>query len=93
MADTTFSRRYLAGNYTLEAKLVFPDAKEGDVFQIPVTIQAAWYHSRWAYLAYILIVIVLTTISYQYIKRKRLRKQAQREKKNYMERTGKTGTD
>lgn len=80
LAEGIWYKRLPAGNYTLEAKLVFPDAKEGDVFQIPVTIQAAWYHSRWAYLAYILIVIVSTTVSYQYIKRKRLRKQAQREK-------------
>lgn len=69
-----------AGEYTLQAKLVFPDATEGDLIQIPILIKAKWYHSTWAYWMYGLLVIILGYVLYRYFKRKNIRKQMYRDR-------------
>ncbi|WP_294479809.1 response regulator [uncultured Bacteroides sp.] len=66
------------GKYTLQAKLVFPDGKEGEVVQIPVVVKAKWYHSVWAYVAYGLVLVVLIFLTYSYMKKRDIRKQLHR---------------
>lgn len=63
-----------AGKYTLQAKLTFPDGKEGEVYQIDVVVKSKWYHTIWAYLGYISLSILLCWLLYSYTKKKELHK-------------------
>lgn len=69
-----------AGKYTLQAKLVFPDGKEGEVYQIDVVVKSKWYYTVWAYMGYILLVILLCWFLYAYNKKKELHKQLRRDR-------------
>lgn len=64
-----------AGKYILQAKLVFPDGKEGDVIEIPLVVKGKWYQSVWAYIMYVLLVIALSYFLYSYFRRRDQRKQ------------------
>ena len=33
------------GEYVLQAKQVFPNAKEGEVVEVPIVVRAEWYHT------------------------------------------------
>lgn len=63
-----------SGKYILQAKLVLPDGKEGDVIQIPIVVKSKWFHTIWAFIGYLLLLIVLSYISYYYLKRREVRK-------------------
>ena len=39
-----------AGKYTLQAKLVFPDGKEGELIEIPLVVKGKWYQTISAYI-------------------------------------------
>ena len=49
-----------AGKYTLQAKLVFPDGKEGDVNEILVVVKDKWFQTIWAYIAYVLLLVAFS---------------------------------
>lgn len=66
------------GKYTLEAKLVFPDGKEGDVVKIPVAVNARWYRTVWAYVVYGILLAALIYFFYIYMKKRDARKQLHR---------------
>lgn len=70
-----------AGEYTLQAKLTFPDGKEGEVYQIDVVVKSKWYHTVWAYSSYILLTVLLFWFLYSYIKKKEQQRQLQRDQK------------
>lgn len=72
--------RLPAGKYTLQVKLVFPDATEGDVVQIPITVKAKWYHSKWVYWGYGLFFLIVCYLIYCYFEKKNTRKQKHRER-------------
>lgn len=55
------------GEYTLQAKLVFPDGREGDVVEIEVEVSPRWYDTIWAYLAYGLLLSALCYLVYSYL--------------------------
>ena len=68
------------GEYTLQTKLVFPDGKEGEVYQIDVVVKSKWYYTVWAYMAYAVLTILLCWFIYSYIKKKELHKQLRRDR-------------
>ena len=49
--DLSYSKLPI-GEYLLQVKLVYPDAKESEVMQIPIRIKPDWSRSRWAYWCY-----------------------------------------
>lgn len=59
-----------AGKYTLQAKLTFPDGKEGEVYQIDVVVKSKWYYTVWAYLGYISLTTLLCWLLYSYARKK-----------------------
>ncbi len=69
-----------AGKYTLQAKLVFPDGKEGEEYQIDVVVKSKWYYTVWAYMVYVLLTVLLCWFLYAYNKKKELHKQLRRDK-------------
>lgn len=48
-------RNLSAGEYVLQAKLVYPDATESLVLEIPVLVKNNWWKTYWAYGLYILV--------------------------------------
>lgn len=44
-----------SGKYTLQVKIVYPDANEGDLLEIPVIVKAPWWATIWAFIAYIIL--------------------------------------
>lgn len=64
-----------AGKYTLQAKLTFPDGKEGEVYQIDVIVKSKWYYTIWAYLSYISLTTLLSWFLFSYIRKKEQHKQ------------------
>lgn len=57
-----------AGKYTLQAKLVFPDGKEGDVNEILVVVKDKWFQTIWAYIAYVLLFVAFSCFFYIYFR-------------------------
>lgn len=74
LAESLWYNGLSAGKYTLQVKLVLPDGKEGDVIQIPIVVKSKWFHTVWAFIGYVLLLIVLSYILYYYLKRRELRK-------------------
>ena len=68
------------GKYTLQAKLVFPDGKEGDVNEILVVVKDKWFQTIWAYIAYVLLLVAFSCFFYIYFKKKEQRKQMHRDR-------------
>lgn len=58
-----------SGKYTLQAKLVFPDGREGDVVEIHVEVSPRWYDTIWAYIAYGLLLVILCYLLYSYLQK------------------------
>lgn len=50
-----------AGSYILQVKLVFPDASESKVVEVPVLVKDSWWKTRWAYGGYLLLFLGLLT--------------------------------
>lgn len=69
-----------AGKYTLQAKLVFPDGREGDTIEVPIVVKAKWYHTIWAYLIYGLLIVALLYVFFQYFRKRDIRKQIHRDR-------------
>lgn len=69
-----------AGKYALQAKLVFPDGKEGEVIEIPLVVKGKWYQTIWAYIMYVLLLGGLSYFFYSYFKKKDQRKQIHRDR-------------
>lgn len=87
LGDCLWYNRLPAGEYTLQAKLVFPDATEGDTIQIPIIIKAKWYHSAWAYWGYGLLILILGYLIYRYFEKKNTRRHMHREREMLLRET------
>lgn len=68
------------GKYTLQAKLVFPDGKEGELIEIPLVVEGKWYQTIWAYIIYGLLVVGLSYFFYSYFRKRDHRKQIHRDR-------------
>ena len=66
--------------YALQAKLVFPDGKEGEVIEIPLVVKGKWYQTIWAYIMYVLLLGGLSYFFYSYFRKKDQRKQIHRDR-------------
>ena len=64
----------------MQAKLVFPDGKEGDVNEILVVVKDKWFQTIWAYIAYVLLFVAFSCFFYIYFKKKEQRKQMHRDR-------------
>lgn len=69
-----------AGKYTLQAKLVFPDGKEGELIEIPLVVKGKWYQTIWAYIIYGLLLLGLSYFFYGYFRKRDQRKQMHRDR-------------
>lgn len=54
------------GNYVLQVKLVFPDASEGKVLELPVIIKNNWWKTDWVYAGYFMLFLVALAGGYYY---------------------------
>lgn len=44
------------GDYRLQVKLIYPDASEGEILEIPVVVTELWWRTLWAYLLYVILL-------------------------------------
>lgn len=80
LAEGLWFNGLAAGKYALQAKLVFPDGKEGEVTEIPLVVKGKWYQTIWAYIMYVLLLGGLSYFFYSYFKKKDQRKQIHRDR-------------
>ena len=80
LAEGLWFNGLAAGKYALQAKLVFPDGKEGEVIEIPLVVKGKWYQTIWAYIMYVLLLGGLSYFFYSYFKKKDQRKQIHRDR-------------
>lgn len=71
--------RLPAGKYTLQVKLIYPDASEGDLVEILVRVKPPWWAGAWAYTGYIVLVcVVLAAVYYLYSRTRKHREHKNR---------------
>lgn len=63
-------RRLPVGDYTLQVKLVYPDASEGEVMEISLRVNTYWWNTGWAYLGYMILFFGILFIVYYSVERK-----------------------
>lgn len=63
-----------SGKYTLQVKLVYPDASEGETLEIPIVVKAYWWGTVWAFIGYIILLAGLCVTVYKYLLRKEKKK-------------------
>ena len=68
-------RRLPVGNYTLQVKLVYPDASEGELIEIPIRIKTHWWNTGWAYIGYALFCFGVFAVVFYYLDRKAKRRE------------------
>ncbi len=68
-------RRLPVGDYTLQVKLVYPDANEGEVLEIPLRVKTYWWNTGWAYVGYLLLFFGILSVVYYYVERKGKRRE------------------
>ena len=72
--------RLPAGKYILEAKLIFPDAKESGTIEIPIVVKSKWYYTIWAYVIYGLLVVTLVYFIFHRFRVRDIRRQVHRDR-------------
>ena len=72
--------RLPAGKYILEAKLIFPDAKESGTIEIPIVVKSKWYYTIWAYVIYGLLVAALVVFIFRRFRVRDIRRQVHRDR-------------
>lgn len=77
--DLSYSKLPI-GEYLLQVKLVYPDAKESEVMQIPIRIKPDWYRSRWAYWCYGGMLFLLLAWGYSFMSRRKRRNRLERDR-------------
>lgn len=63
-------RRLPVGKYTLQVKLVYPDASEGEVIEMPIVVKTYWWNTGWAYLCYLVLFFGIVFIIYYSLDRR-----------------------
>lgn len=80
LSEGLWYNRLPAGKYVLEAKLVYPDAKESGIIQIPIVVKAKWYYTIWAYVIYGLLIVALAYLIFHRLKVRDIRRQVLRDR-------------
>lgn len=77
------------GNYTLQVKLIYPDASESEAVEIPIRIGTYWWNTLWAKIGCFLIALGVVYVVYCYVEHRgkrrevhKVRETALREKLN-----------
>lgn len=58
------------GDYVLQVKLMFPDASESKVIEVPVVMKNNWWKTNWAYAGYVFLFLMALLGIYYYLIRK-----------------------
>ncbi len=58
------------GDYVLQVKLMYPDASESKVVELPVVMKNNWWKTSWAYTGYIFLFLMALLGVYYYLVRK-----------------------
>lgn len=70
-AGNGISYRHLpVGDYTLQVKLIYPDASEGEMIEMSIRVNTHWWKTGWAYLGYMALFLGILFIVYYYMERK-----------------------
>lgn len=62
------------GSYTLQVKLIYPDATESAVWEMPIRIQNYWWGTIGAKLGYLLVILASVILVYFYLEQKAKRR-------------------
>ena len=76
LEDGIHYSRLSSGKYTLQVKLIYPDASEGDVLEIPIVVKDYWWNTFWAWIIYLILLVGVGMAIYYYL--------LQREKKKLL---------
>lgn len=69
--ENGISYRHLpVGDYTLQVKLIYPDASEGEMIEMSIRVNTHWWKTGWAYLGYMALFFGILFIVYYYMERK-----------------------
>ena len=69
--ENGISYRHLpVGDYTLQVKLIYPDANEGEMIEMSIRVNTHWWKTGWAYLGYMALFFGILFIVYYYMERK-----------------------
>lgn len=69
--ENGISYRHLpVGDYTLQVKLIYPDASEGEMVEMSIRVNTHWWKTGWAYLGYMALFLGILFIVYYYMERK-----------------------
>lgn len=69
--ENGISYRHLpVGDYTLQVKLIYPDASEGEMIEMSVRVNTHWWRTGWAYLGYMTLFFGTLFMVYYYTERK-----------------------
>lgn len=64
------------GKYTLQVKLIYPDAGESEIVEIPIKINTYWWDTFWAKMVYLLIALGAVFAIYSYVESRGRRREA-----------------
>lgn len=84
LSDGLWYNGLSTGKYTLQAKLVFPDGREGNVVEIAIEVSPRWFNTVWAYIAYGLLLVALLYILYSYMQKMNVRRRMHRNREIIM---------
>lgn len=74
LEDGVSFSRLPAGNYTLQAKLIYSDASAGEAIDIAIRVKTYWWSSVWAILVYLLVIGGVGFVVFNNIKTKKERR-------------------
>lgn len=75
LEDGVTYRHLPTGNYTLQTKLIYSDASESEVVEIPIRVKTYWWNTIWARIGYLIVALGLLYAIYYYIESKRRRRE------------------
>lgn len=75
LEDGISFRRLPVGNYTLQVKLIYPDASESELIEIPIRVKTYWWNTIWAKLGYLSLLIGMIYAIYCYVEHRGRRRE------------------
>lgn len=75
LEDGISFRKLPVGKYTLQVKLVYPDASESELIEIPIRVKTYWWNTFWAKSGYLLLFVGGMYAVYCYIEHKGRRRE------------------